>query len=419
MPMDDRIEHLERELHLKQLQINSLLNITQAINSNVKAEGLFSMYQSFLNWEMSITKMALFFRESGRWTCVTSLGVDEELLDTNRSLDAEAFKFTAPSRVDDAVHEFLRQFDLVIPVLHKKEPIAYTFIGDLDENDDMYAKVQFITTITNMIAVAIENKRLVKRERREELLNREVELASEIQKSLVPSSLPSGEKYQLSSIYKPHLAVGGDYYDVIEFPDGKFAFCIADISGKGVGAAILMANFQANLHSLIHRFKGVNGERLALGELTTELNRAVNRVTKGDKYLTFFVGEFCLETRVLQYVNAGHVPPILMKNGGEITHLTTGSTVIGAFEELPFIDTGSVEIPEEAIIFNYTDGLTDVQNDDGEDFSEAKLLAFVRGHAHLSVKDFNTKLLEVVELFRGQQELPDDITVLTCKLAAG
>lgn len=419
MPMDSRIERLERELHLKQLQINSLLNITQAINSNVKADGLFKMYQSFLSWEMSIQQMGLFFRENGHWTCVTSLGVDETLLDNGKTLGDITLNYTTMSRIEEGAHPFLRQFELVIPVLHKRSPIAYTFIGGLDENDDMYAKVQFITTITNMIAVAIENKRLVKREQREELLNREVELASEIQKSLVPSSLPSGEKYQLSSIYKPHLAVGGDYYDVIEFPDGKFAFCIADISGKGVGAAILMANFQANLHSLIHRYKGVNGEHLALRELTLELNRAVNRVTKGEKYLTFFIGEFCTESRVLRYVNAGHVPPILMQNGREIEQLTIGSTVIGAFDELPFIDTDEIEIPNEAVIFTYTDGLTDVQNDDGEDFSEAKLLAFVKSHAHLSVKDFNKKLLEVVELFRGNQELPDDITVLTCKVAAG
>ncbi len=416
--MDSRIERLERELHLKQLQINSLLNITQAINSNVKADGLFKMYQSFLSWEMSIQQMALFFLEHGQWTCVASLGVDDELLDEGGTLRDIPFAYTSMSRVEEGAHPFLQQFEIVIPVLHKKQPLAYAFIGGLDENDDMYAKVQFITTITNMVAVAIENKRLVKQDQRERLLNREVELASEIQKSLVPSSLPSGVRYQMSSIYKPHLAVGGDYYDVVEFPDGKFAFCIADISGKGVGAALLMANFQANLHSLIHRYKGVNGERLALRELTTELNRAVNRVTKGDKYLTFFIGEFCTEERTLHYVNAGHIPPILLKNGGEVVNLTLGSTVIGAFDELPFIESGEVEVPGEALIFTYTDGLTDVRNDDGDDFSEAKLLAFVRSHAHLAVKDFNTKLLEVVEHFRGKQELPDDITVLTCKLAA-
>jgi phosphoserine phosphatase RsbU/P len=415
--MASLLEDCERERHLIQLQINSLLNITQAINNNVKSDGLFKMYQSFLGWEMNIKQMALFFREHGVWKCVSLLGADETLLDTNDTIADNFMNFTALGRVNESEHPFLRQFELVIPVLHKREPIAHTFIGGFSEHDDIYSKVQFITTITNMIAVAIENKRLAKQKSREELLNREVELASEIQKTLVPSILPSGEKYQLSSIYKPHLGVGGDYFDVIEFPDGKFAFCVADISGKGVGAALLMANFQANLHSLIHRFKGVNGERLDLCALATELNNAVHRVTKGDKYLTLFIAEFCLETRELTYVNAGHVPSILLKKTGEIEFLDKGTTIIGAFEELPFIEMGTVLIEKEALIFNYTDGLTDVQNDDGDEFSDAKLMSFVRGHAHLPVKMFNEKLLDVVEAFRGKQPLPDDITVLTCKVA--
>ena len=130
--MDSRIERLERELHLKQLQINSLLNITQAINSNVKAEGLFKMYQSFLSWEMSIQQMSLFFQENGQWTCVTSLGVDENLLDSGKTLHNTMLNYTSMSRVEASAHPFLRQFELVIPVLHKKSPIAYTFIGGID-----------------------------------------------------------------------------------------------------------------------------------------------------------------------------------------------------------------------------------------------------------------------------------------------
>jgi len=400
-----RIEKLEREVNLKQLQINSLLAITQAINENVSAEGLFNMYNTFLRWEIGIKKMALFFDEDGRWECKTSLGVSDELLHQDVNLELPNFRTTRG--LENMNHPLIREFDLVVPVMHKDEPIAYAFIGGFLEDDDVYNKVQFVTTITNVIAVAIENKRLFKTQLRQEVLNREVELAAEIQRTLVPSRLPEGEDYQLSSIYKPHFAVGGDYYDVVEFPDGTIAFCIADITGKGVAAALLMANFQANLRTLLTRCQ-------TLEEVVREMNLAVHSVTQGDRFITLFLARYDVHSRTLHYINAGHTPPFLLSNG-ETVLLKNGCTVLGWMPELPFLEIGGVCLTGSATIFTYTDGLTDVLNDAGEDFSEEKLLAFLHANSQLGAKELNTKLLSHVEAYRQHQPFPDDITVLTCK----
>jgi len=402
-----RIEKLEREVNLKQLQINSLLAITQAINENVSADGLFNMYNSFLRWEIGIRKMALFFKETGKWECVTSLGVEDQLLQYDINLELPSFRSTRG--LENSEHPFVREFDLVVPVMHKDEPIAYAFIGGFMDEDDVYNKVQFVTTITNVIAVAIENKRLFKTQLRQEVLNREVELAAEIQRTLVPSRLPSGSSYQLSSIYKPHFAVGGDYYDVVEFPDGTIIFCIADITGKGVAAALLMANFQANLRALVTRCQ-------TLEEIVQEMNAAVFRVTQGDRFITLFLARYDVDSRTLHYINAGHTPPLLIGTNGEVVPLKNGCTVLGWMPELPFLEIGGVCLTNEATLFTYTDGLTDVRNDAGEDFSEDKLITFLQKHVQLGAKDLNTRLLEHVEMFRGHQPFPDDITVLTCKV---
>ncbi|MBK6933029.1 MAG: PP2C family protein-serine/threonine phosphatase [Saprospirales bacterium] len=401
-----RIDKLEREVNLKQLQINSLLAITQAINENVSAEGLFNMYNSFLRWEIGIRKMALFFLESGHWECKTALGVEEQLL--AHDINAELPRFRSTRGLESSEHPLIREFDLVIPVMHKDEPIAYAFIGGFLDEDDVYNKVQFVTTITNVIAVAIENKRLFKTQLRQEVLNREVELAAEIQRTLVPARLPSSEKYQLSSIYKPHFAVGGDYYDVVEFSDGTIAFCIADITGKGVAAALLMANFQANLRALVTRCQ-------TLEEIVQEMNTAVHRVTQGDRFITLFLARYDVRTRTLHYINAGHTPPLLLCKG-EIIRLKNGCTVLGWMPELPFLEIGGVCLTDEALLFTYTDGLTDVCNDAGEEFGEENLIAFLQENHRLSAKDLNTKLLGYVEAFREKQPFPDDITVLTCKV---
>lgn len=401
-----RIEKLERDVSLKQLQINSLLTITQAINDNVPAADLFNMYNTFLRWEMELRKMCLFLRDNGSWECKTHLGIDESLLKYDMSTELERYRST--KGLEKSEHPLVREFDLVIPVLHKNEPIAYAFIGGFKDDDDVYNKVQFVTTITNVIAVAIENKRLFKERMRQEVVNREVEVAAEIQRTLVPRRLPSGEKYRLSSIYKPHFAVGGDYYDVVEFPDGKIAFCIADITGKGVAAALLMANFQANFRALITR-------RPSLEEIIRELNTTVFNVTQGDKFITLFLAKYDANARTLHYVNAGHAPPILLSEGEAIL-LKNGCTSLGWLPELPFIEIGGLCLTKDALLFSYTDGITEVRNSAGEEFGEEQLLEFLQKNAHCDAKELNTKLLAHLEEFRGKEPWPDDITVLTCRL---
>jgi sigma-B regulation protein RsbU (phosphoserine phosphatase) len=401
-----RIEKLEREVNLKQLQINSLLAITQAINENVASDGLFNMYNSFLRWEIGIRKMALFFKETGAWQCMSSLGIEEKLLEEDISQELTRFRNT--KGLEDNTHPLIREFDLVIPVMHKDVAIAYAFVGGFGDDDDVYNKVQFVTTITNVIAVAIENKRLFKQQLRQEILNREVEVAAQIQRTLVPTRLPSGKNYQLSSIYKPHFAVGGDYYDVVEFSDGHLIFCIADITGKGVSAALLMANFQANFHALVAR-------RPSLEDLVKELNSAVWRVTQGDKFITLFLAKYEIESRTLHYINAGHTPPLLVING-DVVPLKNGCISLGWLPELPFIEIGGICLTDEAMIFTYTDGLTDVQNKEGDAYGEDNLIAFLQDHSGLSAKALNGELLAQVERYRDRTPFPDDITVLTCKV---
>ncbi|MCB0554175.1 MAG: SpoIIE family protein phosphatase [Phaeodactylibacter sp.] len=400
------IEALERELNLKQLQINRLLNITQAINNNVSAEGLFNMYKSFLSWEIGVKKMTLYVREEEDWICAASIGIPDSLL----SLDISPYfeRYIRLNNVEDDSHPLIKEFDVVIPVRHKDHPIAYVFIGGFGEEEDMYNKVQFITTITNIIAVAIENKRLFKRQLEQERLKREMELAGEMQHMLIPKKMPSKSCYELDSIYKPHLGVGGDYFDFIEFEDGKIVFCVGDISGKGVAAALLMANFQANFHTLINK-------RTALDCFVRDLNNSVNLITQGERFITFFIAEYDTVTHSLLYVNAGHNPPVLV-NEGELILLNKGCTILGSFPDLQEVEVGHLTVDGEAIILAFTDGLTDLQNENSDFLNEEMLYTFVRNNYKLSAAEFNRQLMSRLELFKGVKNYPDDFTVLTCKI---
>jgi sigma-B regulation protein RsbU (phosphoserine phosphatase) len=402
------LEKLERDLNLKQLQIKSLLAITQAINDNVSADGLYNMYKSFMSWEMGVTNMALFIQEDTEWHCVSHMNVSTSILNGQAEEVLLQYKRLHTVKKEDSA--ILQEFDIIIPVYHKDLPIAYALMGGIKEKEDIYNKIQFITTITNIIAVAIENKRLFKRQIEQERLKREMELASQVQKMLIPKNLPKGKGFELASIYMPHSTVGGDYFDYIQYDEQRFAFCIADISGKGVAAAILMANFQAILQSLIYQYRDLETFMLAL-------NQAVYRITKSDKFITLFVGEINLRTKELQYINAGHFPPFLYMNG-HVQRLNKGCTVIGSFDQLPFIEMGELSLNGDGLILTFTDGLTDLKNDKSEYFDEEHIAQVVNEHATLSASEFNDQLLKKLENFRGNQAFPDDIAILTCRFTA-
>jgi sigma-B regulation protein RsbU (phosphoserine phosphatase) len=169
-----------------------------------------------------------------------------------------------------------------------------------------------------------------------------------------------------------------------------------------------MANFQANFHTLINR-------EAQLEEFVHDLNRSVNMITGGDRFITFFVGEYDIPARRLKYINAGHNPPILVTRN-RTTELRDGTIMLGSYEELPKLKIGIEEIEEEAIVLSYTDGLTDVRDESGTMLNEESLHRFVEDNWRLPAADFNKQLLHFIDDFRGKANLPDDFTVLTCKL---
>ena len=400
------MELLERDLSLKQLQINRLLEVTQAINNNLAADALFKIYRSILSWEMRIEKMALYIKQDNFWSCTTAIGLSEEQQEID--ITDELFKYTRMTNLMDNKHPIVSNFDIIIPVYHKKHAIAFALIGNLERDEEMYEKIKFITTITNIISVAIENKRLFNKQIEQERLGKELELASQVQNMLIPSELPSNDQYELDSIYLPHSRIGGDYFDYISFNEDEFAFCIADISGKGISAALLMANFQANLQSLIHR-------RFEKEDFIQQLNQSVLKITKGDRFLTFFCGEFNLKTRELIYVNAGHNPPLMLMDD-KIIHLNEGCTILGMFEEIPTISVGHVMVPEKALIVTYTDGLTDLRNEEDVFFDTKYLGRFIMENKEASASELNTHLMIKINSFKGKRTFPDDISILTCRI---
>ena len=407
---------LARALSLQQLQINRLLNITQAINSNVAPRELFRMYADFLAWELGIDLMALYLLREGEWTEAARIG--EPPAADGARLPGEALaRFTAMTEIDPRrpAHAEFAAYDLVIPVAHKDAPIAYVLLGGVEDTPEHYNKVQLVSTITNIIAVAVENRRLFETQLEQERYRAEIALASEVQRSLIPARLPANEHFDLAAIYLPRFGVGGDFYSAEALPDGRLLFCLADIAGKGPGAALLMSNFEASFWTLAQ-------VRRDLADFVHDLNAALFRVTRGDRFVTLVVGEYDPRERLLTYVNAGHNPPLFASSdSGHVEELRAGCTFLGAFERLPRVDVGRRPVgDDDGILLCYTDGVTELANPAGEMYGEERLARFAArrlggGEAagKWSADAFNAELLDELGAFRAGANPTDDLSVLT------
>lgn len=402
-----KIKRLEKSLYYKDIQISYLSQITKEINENASAESLYKRFSNFLSAEMAVDKMILLFNEENGWKIKSSIGFDEEM---DMDLSPILKNYSSPTFLTKKDKKIFQDLEYIIPIKHKDTNIAFVLIGHFGMDLRTHDNYEFVATLANIIAVAIENKRLFNRQLEQERFNNEMQLAQEVQDMLMPTKWPESSHIKVSSIYKPLWNIGGDYLDCIVIDKNRTAFCIADVSGKGIAAAMLMANFQAILHQVIK-------SSITLDNLVYELNKAVVRITNSEKIITFFIGEYNHKTKILSYINAGHIPP-LMYIDGKLTFLNLGTTLLGAVEDLPEMEVATVEINSNATLVLYTDGITDLKDQSDRSFEDEVLFKFIEENCHETVKDFNAKLLHQLELFTDAKDFPDDIAVLTCRILA-
>jgi phosphoserine phosphatase RsbU/P len=394
------------ELQAKKMQLHWLLQITKAINYDFSTLQLLEVYQHIVTFQLKVSKLVLLVHE-GQWRCSLAYGIDETF--TNKKLNALLEELNQLHNFESDTQESTKDFETIIPVYHKNEILAYALIGGIDPAGIIKKNelVTFVQTITNLIVVAIENNKLTTEKIRQAGIKKELELAAQMQNMLFPKSLPSNDHYDLFATYLPNQEVGGDYYDYMPINENEFVFCMADVSGKGIPAALLMANFQANLHAFVHVTP-------SLKDLVKELNKRVFQSAQGEKFITFFVGKYNQLTNELQFINAGHNPPLLVHDK-VVYLLNDGSTGLGMFEELPFINQGKVFIPNKALLFAYTDGLTELENDAEEQYGADRLKNLLLAHFNDNGGKLHENLQQELKEFQQNQPAVDDITALSIK----
>jgi sigma-B regulation protein RsbU (phosphoserine phosphatase) len=402
---------LKKEFELKELELNALLEITQAINSNLPAESLYKIYNFTLRSNLKIKKLALFVLDD-EWNCKASFGTDHAFPSIKL--------LPALKTIQDITHlqEFeqceFTEFDIVIPVAHKKNTLALVFVGGLDKNDNGHVDqngLGFIQALSNIIIVAIENKKLASKQLAQEAFRKELEIASDVQQFLFPETLPNTDILKVEASYLPHDIVGGDYYDYIPVNKNQFLICIADVSGKGIPAALMMSNFQASLRTLLRQTPN-------LTDIIEALNFQVLENTKGEKFITCFAAIYDVRLKTMVFVNAGHNPPLLWDKRSGLRLLEDGSTVLGAMHPLPFLNEGFITGLDDFLLFCYTDGLTETVNEQGEEYGLQKILDYFNREDtyNKDLKTIHQDIIVSLDTFKGKKGYHDDITILSCRV---
>jgi sigma-B regulation protein RsbU (phosphoserine phosphatase) len=268
-------------------------------------------------------------------------------------------------------------------------------------------------------------ERLFVVEKEQERLQSEIAIAREVQSQLFPRGALAMKTIELTGVCHPARMVSGDYYDFIRLQDANLAVAIGDVAGKGISAALLMASIQSIMRTQltagipIHAAtapEAGNGDRrtaLSVAELVSQLNKQVCANTAPEKFATFYFGLYDDESRVLTYTNAGHLPPILMRDG-QAERLEVTGTVVGAF---PFAryEEKTIQLRAGDLLVAFTDGIVEPENAYGEAFGEEKLIDLLLRYEQREPEEIMTRIMETVEQWTGASELSDDMTLLVAR----
>ena len=405
--MEDKKIFADR-LKVSKFKLDSLLDITLSINANLPTEDLLSKYEYILRNNLGIGKI-LIFKRSVTWECLLNGGFPKQLetINIESLLRIKEIAFVTPDLGFEGV-------DIIIPVYNNNVHLAFVFIGDIEEEGEGMSPVlkhlNFIQTISSIIIVAIENIRLFNESLRQEAFKKELELAARMQKMLIPdnSHMPKNPKVVVNGFYYPHFEVGGDYYDCISLSDTKTGFCIADVSGKGISAAILMSNFQASLRALFtHDIK--------LETLINKLNSIVVANAAGEKFITFFVARYDHKTGILEYINSAHNPPVLYNTvNGKIHHLKPSCVGMGMLDEIPSVEKSEIVINDYSKIVCYTDGLSELKGEDGKDIGTDVIIRHIS-----NTRPVENNIIEMIKELGLPDNNPstfDDVSIIVADL---
>ena len=412
----DELQKVNQRLSVKVFQLHGLFDISRELTASFDEESITNLMTSTLMGHLMVSRCALYLAVPGGLGCVHERGLRTEG-------EAPVFPPAEAAAVLDVLSRPLAVADLPVgPIRQRLSATRMALAVPLGlgaQTDGLLAigerlsgapfteeDGEFAQALGRQATAALETVRLHRISLEKQRRDREMQLAREIQRSLFPHSWPAIAGFEVAAENRSYFEVGGDHYDVIPLEGGRVALAIADVSGKGTPASILMASVHASLRALA----GTS----SLPVLMTRLNRFLYDNTEANRYVTLFYGELDPARRRFEYVNAGHVPPFRLGAGGEVDRLRSGGPVLGLLDEVGF-ECGEVLLGSGDVLAMVTDGATEALSPDEEEFGDERVAAALASSHRAPAPRALSHLLTTVEAWTGAAGCTDDLTALLLK----
>ncbi len=407
------------------IELSTIVEATKRLNSTLDLAELLSIILQLTTRHTGAERGTVFLMDHERneiWSLV-GIGLDQHeiRLPVTRGIAGWVAQHSEAVNLADAYTDprFESEFDarlgfrtrslLCLPILNKDgQTIGVLQLLNKKSGPFTQGDAAMLRNISDHVALALENAQLHREMIAKQRMERDLALARSIQVGLLPERPPQLAGFEIAVSHRPSLECGGDYYDFIPLgPDTTLAV-VADVEGKGVGSAMVMANLQATLHALLAHLH-------SLERLVESLNDMILADTRGQKYMTMFVGLLDQPHRTLHYVNAGHVPPAVVRANGDVDYLREGGMVVGLFPNQHF-DRGHVRLEPGDIVVACTDGITEAMDRDDEEFGQERLVQLVAKERALPAAELVQSVLTEVDLFSRGGTHEDDRVILIMKV---
>ena len=408
----EKMKALNKELNSKINQLSAIFDLGKEFSSILEIDRVGKLLVYSILGQLLVTKYAVVLFEENGINILDSKFDSEvlkaELLKINRCSLQESL---SRNQFSDSLHGLENLgIELIIPMKIKSELKGLILLG-LRQGKIPFSDsdINFISSIASFAVISIENSKLFLQAIEKQKLEKDLEIARNIQQSLLPSALPSLAKFDIAAYNKSAKQIGGDYFDIIPISETKTLIAIADVSGKGVQAALLMANLQAFLKSIAR-------QNLKLAEASNLINDLVSENTSNGSFITFFWGILDEENMEFTYVNMGHNPPLLLSNY-KLTKLTVGGMILGVMQSVIPYKSETVKLYKDDLLILFTDGITEAMNIDNEEYSDERLEKLITTQSNFSSADIEMNIiLEDVSEFTKDAVQSDDLTIMVVRV---
>ncbi len=407
----EKLKKANQNLDAKINQLSSLFDLSKEFSGILEEERVSKLLVFSVIAQMLVSQFAVIIKEGDLPEILESNIKKDKLLniinsnkifESNQILYGEQLKEKRPELFDAG-------FVLSVPMVIKNEVRGVILLGKrLTGKPFSQSDLEYISSVAGLAVISIENSRLFKEALEKQKLEKDLELARTIQKNLLPKEIPVFKNIEIAAFNKTAKQVGGDYYDIIRLDEKNVLIAIADVSGKGVQAALLMANLQAFLKAIIK-------QNIPLVEASNLINDLVSENTTMGSFITFFWGILNTEDRTFTYVNAGHNPPVWVSNG-KLVKLKTGGMILGVMPTVVDYKFETIQLEKGDLIVLFTDGITEAMDTEKNEYSEERLEKLITENKKETAGGLLKKIMEDVNDHTSGAEQSDDITCCVIKV---